>query len=167
MTVYERAELLHAAADLIEADAERIARDLALEQGKPWRSEATEEVEETVGNFRMAAEDVKRLDTSVIPSERRGKMVFTFRKPNGVFAVITPWNFPIMIPSELVAPALATGNAVILKPSEYTPPGRAAARGRLPGRIGEPGVRHPRGGRGAGHPPGCGRDRVRRVAHHR
>jgi acyl-CoA reductase-like NAD-dependent aldehyde dehydrogenase len=121
LSVHERAALLHAAADLIEADIERIARDLALEQGKPWRSEAIEEVEETVGNFRMAAEDVKRLDTSVIPSERRGKMVFTFRKANGVFAVITPWNFPIMIPSELVAPALATGNAVILKPSEYTP----------------------------------------------
>jgi acyl-CoA reductase-like NAD-dependent aldehyde dehydrogenase len=121
LTVYERAALLHAAADLIEADAEQIARNLSLEQGKPWRSEAVEEVEETVGNFRMAAEDVKRLDTSVIPSERRGKMVFTFRKANGVFAVITPWNFPIMIRSELITPALATGNAIILKPSEYTP----------------------------------------------
>ena len=119
--VYERAALLHAAADLIERDADEIARDLALEQGKPWRTEALEEVHETAGNFRMAAEDVKRLDTSVIPSEQRGKMIFTFRKPNGVFGVITPWNFPIMIPSELVAPALATGNAVILKPSEFTP----------------------------------------------
>jgi acyl-CoA reductase-like NAD-dependent aldehyde dehydrogenase len=121
LSVYERAALLHAAADLIEANADQIARDLSLEQGKPWRSEAVEEVSETVGNFRMAAEDVKRLDTSVLPSEQRGKMVFTFRKSNGVFAVITPWNFPIMIPSELIAPALATGNAIILKPSEYTP----------------------------------------------
>jgi acyl-CoA reductase-like NAD-dependent aldehyde dehydrogenase len=121
LTVYERAALLHAAADLVERDADAIARELAIEQGKPWRTEAVEEVEETAGNFRMAAEDVKRLDTSVIPSERRGKMVFSFRKPNGVFAVITPWNFPMMIPSELIAPALATGNAVILKPSEYTP----------------------------------------------
>ena len=119
--VYERAELLHAAAALIEGDAEAIARDLAIEQGKPWRTEALEEVHETAGNFRMAAEDVKRLDTHVIPSEQRGKMIFTLRKPNGVFAVITPWNFPIMIPSELIAPALATGNAVILKPSEFTP----------------------------------------------
>jgi acyl-CoA reductase-like NAD-dependent aldehyde dehydrogenase len=121
LTVYERAELLHRAADLIEASADEIARDLAMEQGKPWLTEAVEEVEETAGNFRMAAEDVKRLDTAVIPSERRGKMVFTFRKPNGVFAVVTPWNFPIMIPSELIAPALATGNGVVLKPSEFTP----------------------------------------------
>lgn len=121
MTVYERAELLHRTADLIEDRTEELARELTLEQGKPMHTEAMEEVEETAGNFRMAAEDVKRMDTAVIPSETRGKMVFTFRKPNGVFAIITPWNFPIMIPSELVAPALATGNAVILKPSEFTP----------------------------------------------
>jgi acyl-CoA reductase-like NAD-dependent aldehyde dehydrogenase len=121
MTAFERAELLHRTADLLEERAEELARELALEQGKPWRTEATEEIEETAGNFRMAAEDVKRMDTRVIPAERRGKMVFTFRKPNGVFAVITPWNFPTMIPSELVAPALATGNAVVLKPSEFTP----------------------------------------------
>ena len=121
MTVHERAALLHRAADIIEERADDLSRELALEQGKPWRSEAVEEIEETVGNLRMAAEDVKRMDTAVIPSERRGKVVFTFRKPNGVFAMITPWNFPMMIPSELIAPALATGNAVILKPSEFTP----------------------------------------------
>jgi len=121
MTVYERAELLHRAADLIEQRIDELARELTVEQGKPLATEAHEEIEETAGNFRMAAEDVKRMDTRVIPSEARGKMVFTFRKPNGVFAVITPWNFPIMIPSELVAPALAAGNAVILKPSEFTP----------------------------------------------
>src|SRR5215471_1577331 len=55
LTVYERAALLHATADLIERDADAIARELALEQGKPWRTEAVEEVEETAGNFRMAA----------------------------------------------------------------------------------------------------------------
>lgn len=121
MTAYERAELLHRAADLIEERGEELAREITLEQGKPLRTEATGEVEETAGNLRMAAEDAKRLDTRVIPAERRGKMVFTFRKPNGVFALITPWNFPMMIPSELVAPALATGNAVVLKPSEFTP----------------------------------------------
>ena len=81
---------------MIEDRAEEIARELALEQGKPLLTEAVEEVEETAGNFRMAAEDVKRMDTAVIPSERRGKMVFTFRKPNGVFAMMTPWNFPMM-----------------------------------------------------------------------
>jgi succinate-semialdehyde dehydrogenase/glutarate-semialdehyde dehydrogenase len=121
MTVHERAALLHRTADLLESRAGDLARELTLEQGKLLHAEAHAEIEETAGNFRMAAEDVKRMDTRVIPAERRGKMVFTFRKPNGVFAVITPWNFPLMIPSELVAPALATGNAVVLKPSEFTP----------------------------------------------
>lgn len=121
LNVHERAALCHRAADLLDERIVSLARDLTLEQGKPMHSEAIEEIEETAGNFRMAAEDVKRLDTAVIPSEARGKMVFTLRKPNGVFAVITLWNFPIMIPSELVAPALATGNAVVLKPSEFTP----------------------------------------------
>jgi acyl-CoA reductase-like NAD-dependent aldehyde dehydrogenase len=121
MTVHERAALLHRAADIVDARLDDLARELALEQGKPLHTEAVEEIEETAGNLRMAAEDVKRMDTAVIPSERRGKVVFTFRKPNGVFAMITPWNFPMMIPSELIAPALATGNSVILKPSEFTP----------------------------------------------
>jgi succinate-semialdehyde dehydrogenase/glutarate-semialdehyde dehydrogenase len=121
MTAHERAELLHRAADLFEERIDELAHELTLEQGKPLHTEAREEVEETVGNLRMAAEDVKRFDTRVIPSERRGKMVFTFAKPNGVFAMVTPWNFPIMIPSELIAPALATGNTVVLKPSEFTP----------------------------------------------
>ncbi len=121
LTMHERAALLHRAADIVEERLDELARELALEQGKPLRTEAVEEIEETAGNLRMAAEDVKRMDTAVIPAERRGKMVFTFRKPNGVFAMITPWNFPMMIPSELIAPALATGNSVILKPSELTP----------------------------------------------
>ncbi len=121
LTMHERAALLHRAADIVEERLDDLARELALEQGKPMRTEAVEEIEETAGNLRMAAEDVKRMDTAVIPAERRGKMVFTFRKPNGVFAMITPWNFPMMIPSELIAPALATGNSVILKPSELTP----------------------------------------------
>jgi succinate-semialdehyde dehydrogenase/glutarate-semialdehyde dehydrogenase len=121
MTVHERAALLHRAADIVEERHDELAHALALEQGKPLRTEAVEEIEETAGNLRMAAEDAKRMDTAVIPSERRGKIVLTFRKPIGVFATITPWNFPMMIPSELIAPALATGNAVILKPSEFTP----------------------------------------------
>ena len=109
MTAHERAALLHRAADIVEERADDLARELALEQGKPLRNEAVEEIEETAGNLRMAAEDVKRMDTAVIPSERRGKVVFTFRKPNGVFTMITPWNFPMMIPSERSPPRLRPG----------------------------------------------------------
>src|ERR671918_765421 len=107
-------------------DVDRAARAArkgqeALEQGKPLRTEAVAEIEESAENFRIAAEDVKRMTTEVLPSEDPNKKMFTFRKPNGVYAAISPWNFPFVIPSELLAPALAGGNAVIFKPSEYTP----------------------------------------------
>jgi acyl-CoA reductase-like NAD-dependent aldehyde dehydrogenase len=121
MTVFERARLLHGAADLMEQRKEDLGRLLALEQGKPLRTEAVAEIEESAENFRIAAEDVKRMTTELLPSEDPNKKMFTFRKPNGVYAVITPWNFPFSIPSELLAPALAGGNAVIFKPSEHTP----------------------------------------------
>jgi acyl-CoA reductase-like NAD-dependent aldehyde dehydrogenase len=121
MTFFERARLLHRAAELMEERKEDLGRALSLEQGKPLHTEGIAEIEESAENFRVAAEDVKRLTTEVLPSEDSGKKMFTFRKPNGVYAVITPWNFPFVIPSELVAPGLAGGNACILKPSEYTP----------------------------------------------
>ncbi len=121
MTVFDRARLLHRAADLMEERKEDLGRELALEQGKPLRTEAVAEIEESAENFRIAAEDVKRMTTEVLPSEDPNKKMFTFRKPNGVYAAISPWNFPFVIPSELLAPALAGGNAVIFKPSEYTP----------------------------------------------
>jgi succinate-semialdehyde dehydrogenase/glutarate-semialdehyde dehydrogenase len=121
MTVFDRARLLHRAADLMEERKEDLGRLLAVEQGKPLRTEAVTEIEESAENFRIAAEDVKRLTTEVLPSEDPNKKMFTFRKPNGVYAAISPWNFPFVIPSELLAPALAGGNAVIFKPSEYTP----------------------------------------------
>ena len=57
----------------------------------------------------------------MLPSADPAKRVFTFRKPNGVYALITPWNFPMNIPAELLAAALAAGNPAILKPSEETP----------------------------------------------
>lgn len=121
MTVFDRARLLHRAADLMEERKEDLGRLLAVEQGKPLRTEAVAEIEESAENFRIAAEDAKRLTTEVLPSEDRNKKMFTFRKPNGVYAAISPWNFPFVIPSELLAPALAGGNSVIFKPSEYTP----------------------------------------------
>jgi succinate-semialdehyde dehydrogenase/glutarate-semialdehyde dehydrogenase len=121
MTVFERAELLHRAADLMEERKEDLGRELTIEQGKPLHTEGIAEIEESAENFRVAAEDVKRLTTEVLPSQDANKKMFTFRKPNGVYAVITPWNFPFVIPSELVAPALAGGNSIVFKPAEQTP----------------------------------------------
>ncbi|HZT86250.1 MAG TPA: aldehyde dehydrogenase family protein [Gaiellaceae bacterium] len=118
---WERAEICHAIADLITGRREDFARELTLEQGKPYEAEALADIDETAENFRIAAEDVKRMETAIIPSRDPGKRILTFRKPNGVYAAITPWNFPTLIPVELIAPGIAAGNTIVIKPSEWTP----------------------------------------------
>jgi succinate-semialdehyde dehydrogenase/glutarate-semialdehyde dehydrogenase len=121
LSAWDRAKVCHSIADLIEERKEEFARELSLEQGKPYTAEAIPDIEETAENFRIAAEDVKRMETAVIPSQDVNKRILTFRKPNGVYAGITPWNFPTLIPVELIAPGIAAGNAIVMKPSEWTP----------------------------------------------
>jgi acyl-CoA reductase-like NAD-dependent aldehyde dehydrogenase len=121
MTAFERGALCHRVADLLEQRKAEIGRDLALEQGKPYRSEAIPEVETAAGMFRDAAEGIKRLDTAVIPSVDPAKRVITIRQPHGVYGILTPWNFPVAIPSEYLSAGLATGNAMVWKPSEWAP----------------------------------------------
>jgi succinate-semialdehyde dehydrogenase/glutarate-semialdehyde dehydrogenase len=121
LSAWDRAKVCHAIADLIEERKEDFARELSLEQGKPYAAEAIPDIEETAENFRIAAEDVKRMETAVIPSQDVNKRILTFRRPNGVYAGITPWNFPTLIPVELIAPGIAAGNAIVMKPSEWTP----------------------------------------------
>jgi acyl-CoA reductase-like NAD-dependent aldehyde dehydrogenase len=121
LSAWERADVCHRIADLIEERKEPFARELSLEQGKPYTAEAIPDIEETAENFRIAAEDVKRMETAVIPSQDVNKRILTFRKPNGVYACITPWNFPTLIPVELIAPGIAAGNTIVMKPSEWTP----------------------------------------------
>jgi acyl-CoA reductase-like NAD-dependent aldehyde dehydrogenase len=120
-SAWDRAEICHAIADLISERREDFARELTLEQGKPYASEALADIDETAENFRIAAEDVKRMETAIIPSQDPAKRILTFRKPNGVYAAITPWNFPTLIPVELIAPGIAAGNTIVIKPSEWTP----------------------------------------------
>jgi acyl-CoA reductase-like NAD-dependent aldehyde dehydrogenase len=121
LSAWERAEVCHRIADEIDERKEWFARELSLEQGKPYAAEAIPDIEETAENFRIAAEDVKRLESTVIPSQDVNKRILTFRKPNGVYAAITPWNFPTLIPVELIAPGIAAGNTIVMKPSEWTP----------------------------------------------
>lgn len=121
MTAFQRAEMTHRVADLIESRAELIARDLSTEQGKPLYSEAQPEVAAAVEMFRDAAEAAKRMETSVIPSSDPAKRVMTIRQPRGVYGILTPWNFPVTIPSEYLSAGLASGNGMVWKPSELTP----------------------------------------------
>ena len=121
LSAWDRAAVCHAIAELIDERREDMARELTLEQGKPFTAEAIPDIEETAENFRIAAEDVKRMETAIIPSQDVNKRILTFRKPNGVYGCITPWNFPTLIPVELIAPGIAAGNTIVIKPSEWTP----------------------------------------------
>ena len=121
LSAWDRAAVCHAIADVIDERHEEMARELTLEQGKPFKAEAIPDIEEIAENFRIAAEDVKRMETAILPSQDVNKRILTFRKPNGVYAAITPWNFPSLIPSELIAPGIAVGNTIVVKPSEWTP----------------------------------------------
>ena len=120
MPPFERARLCHRIADVIQARKEELARIVALDQGKPYHLEALDEVDECVDYFRIAAEDIKRLETAVIPSASASKRVLTIRQPRGVYGIISPWNWPLTMPAEFIAPALAAGNAVVWSPSSST-----------------------------------------------
>jgi succinate-semialdehyde dehydrogenase/glutarate-semialdehyde dehydrogenase len=117
----ERAELNHRIAAAIEPLITDIARIQTLEQGKPYHEESLADITEANTYFTESAEDVKRLEGKVIPTSDRNVRMFTFNRPVGVWAAITPWNFPVTIPLEYIGPGLATGNAVIVKPPLNTP----------------------------------------------
>jgi acyl-CoA reductase-like NAD-dependent aldehyde dehydrogenase len=114
--VFERAALCHAIADVLESKRKSMGEELSLEQGKPYR-EACDEILFAAELYRDAAENIKRLETSIVPSVDPNKRILTIRQPHGVVATITPWNFPVGIPSEYLSAALAAGNTVVWKPA--------------------------------------------------
>ena len=120
LTAFERAAKMHAVGDIIESRRDELARTLTLDQGKPLAAEAFDEVHELVEYWRMAAEDAKRLGGELPNSFSPGKRVLLARRPRGVVGVISPWNWPYTMPAELVAPALACGNAVVWTPAPST-----------------------------------------------
>jgi aldehyde dehydrogenase (NAD+) len=114
-----RADVLNRAADILAGRADELARELVQEEGKTL-AEALNETRRTPLNLRFYASEALRLTGQTFPTGD-GSMVLTTRAPVGVVAAITPWNFPLNIPSRKLAPALAAGNGVVFKPSELTP----------------------------------------------
>jgi succinate-semialdehyde dehydrogenase/glutarate-semialdehyde dehydrogenase len=119
-SAFERAAAMDRVADLIEERRDDLARTLTLDQGKPLQAESYGEVEELVAYWRMAAADATRLAGSMPPSVDASKRVLAYRVPRGVVGVITPWNWPYTMPAEIIAPALAAGNAVVWTPASST-----------------------------------------------
>ena len=117
---FDRSKRLHHVADVITKRREELGHLLALDQGKPLLSEALGEVDEAAEYFRIAAEDLKRLEGRVLPSASPSKLVLARHYPRGVYGVITPWNWPLTMAAELIAPALAAGNTVVWTPAPST-----------------------------------------------
>ncbi|MDQ3033300.1 MAG: aldehyde dehydrogenase family protein [Myxococcota bacterium] len=120
MSVWDRSRMCLRIADAIDARKESLARTLTLDQGKPYHSEALGEVQHAAASFRNCAEQIKWLETAVMPVEAPTKRVFSIRQPRGVYAIVTPWNFPYMIAAEYLAPGLAAGNAMVWVPAPTT-----------------------------------------------
>ncbi len=116
----DRAAVLARWNQLLLARQEDLARTLVLENGKPIR-EARTEVAYGAGFVEWSAEEAKRVYGETIPHSVAGKRHFVLKQPVGVTAAISPWNFPLAMVTRKVAPALAAGCTVILKPAEQTP----------------------------------------------
>jgi acyl-CoA reductase-like NAD-dependent aldehyde dehydrogenase len=119
-SAFERAHFLERVADLVRERRDELARTLTLDQGKPLHSEAYDEVGELEEYFRMAGADATRIEGLMPPSIDASKRVLVYRVPRGVVGAVTPWNWPYTMPAEILAPALAAGNAVVWSPAAST-----------------------------------------------
>jgi acyl-CoA reductase-like NAD-dependent aldehyde dehydrogenase len=119
-SAFQRAAVMRRMAEIVRERRDDLARTLSLDQGKPLRAEANDEVEELIAYFEMASADATRVEGLIPPSVDPGKRVLVYRVPRGVVGVISPWNWPYTMPGELLAPALAYGNAVVWVPAPST-----------------------------------------------
>ena len=116
----ERAKALRAIAAKIREHVEPLARVITEEQGKILGL-ARVEVAFTADYFDYMAEWARRIEGEILESDRPGETIFLFRQPIGVIGGILPWNFPFFLIARKAAPALVTGNTIVIKPSEETP----------------------------------------------
>ena len=117
---HERANLLRGLFELMLRDQERLARLMTREQGKPL-AEARGEIAYAAGFVEWSAEEAKRILGETIPANSTAKRILVLRQPVGVAAAITPWNFPAAMITRKLAPALAAGCTMIVKPASATP----------------------------------------------
>lgn len=116
----QRADILMRWYQLMLDNTEDLARILTAEQGKPL-SESRAEVAYGASFVRWYAEEARRINGKIIPSPVAGKKILALKEPVGVCAIITPWNFPIAMITRKVAPGLAAGCTMVVKPSDFTP----------------------------------------------
>jgi alpha-ketoglutaric semialdehyde dehydrogenase len=115
-----RAQVLYRVLDIMSKRADEIARTITIEEGKPL-ADAQGEVKRAMNIIEYAAGEGRRMFGYTTPSELPSTVAYTVRRPLGVVAIITPWNFPIAIPAWKIAPALICGNTLVFKPASSTP----------------------------------------------
>ncbi len=124
LSSWQRAAVLNAVADKLVAQTEEVARMIVLEAGKPL-TDARNEVARGVQTFRAAAEEAKRIGGEVTPADwtpgTEGRIALSRRFPIGPILGITPFNFPVNLVAHKLAPAIASGNPIIIKPAPQTP----------------------------------------------
>lgn len=124
LPAHARADILGRLAAALAERREEAARLIAMEAAKPIAA-ARAEVERTIQTYRFAAEEARRICGETVPMDAapggEGRIGYTVREPLGVIGAITPFNFPMNLVAHKVGPALAAGNAVVLKPAEQTP----------------------------------------------
>ena len=124
LTAWERYQILKKTAEKLETRAEEFARTITLEEGKAI-AEGRSEVGRAVETLTLSAEEARRIHGETVPLDASpggaGKMGFTLRVPCGVVVAISPFNFPLNLVVHKVGPAIAAGNAVIIKPPSNTP----------------------------------------------
>ena len=119
-SAFERSAVLGEVAAIVRHRRQQLAAALTEDQGKPLASEARDEVDELLKYFEMASQDAVRLHGELAPSVSAERRALMMRVPLGVVGVVTPWNWPYTMMAELVAPALAAGNAVMWVPAPTT-----------------------------------------------
>lgn len=124
LPAYKRADILRKTSDLLAQQTEEFALTLAYEAGKPIR-DARAEVGRAVQVLRFAADEAKKIEGELVPMDAaiggENRLGMVYKYPIGVVAAITPFNFPLNLVLHKVAPAIAAGNTVILKPADKTP----------------------------------------------
>jgi len=124
MPAYKRSEILEKAADLIRERSDELAETICREAGKAWKY-SVGEVNRGFETFKFASEEAKRIHGETVPMDAStggvGRIGYYIRVPMGVIAAITPFNFPLNLVAHKVAPAIASGNTIVLKPASSTP----------------------------------------------
>ncbi|WP_231572119.1 aldehyde dehydrogenase family protein [Pontibacillus halophilus] len=121
---YERYKVLHRVSELLQEKKEELAQIITAEAGKPIKQARTE-IDRATQTFELSAEEAKRITGEGVPVEAapgsENRLAFTIRVPVGVVGAISPFNFPVNLVAHKIAPAIAAGNSVVLKPASRTP----------------------------------------------